>query len=110
MKKDINLPSLTVVLLLSLTGFARAGTVITTNLPPGTEIVNIDATSDGAASYSPDTNQAYWYQPFTGSTFVSLTLQPGIYTFRIIDPSDAASMYPNLTTAQLNQIYTGWTY
>jgi len=39
-----------------------AGTVITTNLPPNTAIININATADGAAAFNGD--QSLWYQPF----------------------------------------------
>jgi hypothetical protein len=85
-----------------------AGTVITTNLPPGTSIVNIDARADGSANYSGDSDQSYWYQPTP--TAPSVLLAPGTYRFRVIDPADAAALYPSLTAAQLNQIYTAWTY
>ena len=108
--KNSLLASSITALVLPLALSVDAGTIITTNLPTGTEIVNIDARSDGAATYSPDANQAYWYQPFTGTTFASLTFQPGTYQFRIINPSDAASLYPSLTTTQLSEIYTAWTY
>lgn len=88
---------------------AHAGTVITTNLPTSTAILNIDARSDGAAAFSqPNPPQAYWYQPT--ATAPSITLAAGTYTFRIINPTDAASLYSRLTNAQLSQIYTGWTY
>jgi Dockerin type I domain/PEP-CTERM motif len=83
-----------------------AGTLINTNLPTGTTIVNIDGTQDGAANYS-GPGQEYWYQPFNG---VQVNFQSGTYQFRVIDPADAAALYPNLTTGQLNQIYTGWTF
>ncbi|MDQ6625839.1 MAG: hypothetical protein M3Y69_06840 [Verrucomicrobiota bacterium] len=85
---------------------AQGGSVITTNLPAGTRIVNIDASADGAANY--DSAQALWYQPFAGVP--SLTVTRGTYTFRVISPQDAAAAYPQLTSAQLAQIYTGWTY
>jgi hypothetical protein len=84
---------------------AHAGTLINTNLPAGTNIVNINATVDGAAGYS--SGQAFWYQPING---VALTLPAGTYQFRIIDPTDAAAAYPLLTAPQLSEIYTGWTY
>jgi hypothetical protein len=83
-----------------------AGTVINTNLPTGTTIVNIDARADGAAAYNGD--QSLWYQPT--STAPSVTLPAGTYRFSVINPSDAATLYPNLTSAQRSQIYTGWTY
>jgi hypothetical protein len=86
----------------------EAGSVITDNLPAGTTIVNIDARADGAATYSSDSDQTFWYQPT--STAPSVTLPRGAYRFRIIDPQDAASLYPQLTSAQLAQIYTAWSY
>lgn len=86
---------------------AYAGTLITTNLPSGTSIVNIDARADGAADYHLDPLQSFWYKPING---VELSLMPGTYEFRVINPSDAASLYPNLSPAQLSQIYTAWTY
>jgi hypothetical protein len=85
-----------------------AGSVITTNLPPGTSIVNIDATADRAATYSADANQPYWYRPTPIAP--SLTLAPETYRFQIVDPTDAAALCPSLTAAQLNQVYTAWTY
>jgi hypothetical protein len=89
-------------------GIASAGTVITTNLPSGTTIVNIDSRADGAGAFSSDSAQSFWYQPTP--TAPSVTLLAGTYRFRIIDPSDAATLYPNLTSSQRNQIYTGWTF
>jgi len=88
-----------------------AGTIINTNLPAGDTIVNIDGTADGAAAYS-GTNQDLWYQPFnTGGSLLEVTLQPGTYTFRLIDQTDAASMFPSLTGPQLAQIGGGgWTF
>ena len=87
-----------------------AGTVITNNLPPGTAIVNIDARVDGAAGFNGD--QSLWYRPFnvSGGPLLQLPVSSGDYTFRVIDPADAAALYPNLTSAQTNQIFTGWTY
>jgi hypothetical protein len=97
-----------------LIGFAllstgiQAGTVISTNLPSGVSIVNIDARADGAATFSGDSFQSFWFRPTASAP--SLTLQPGTYQFRIINPADTALLYPTLTSAQLNQIYTGWTF
>lgn len=85
---------------------ASAGTVINTNLPVGTSIVNIDARADGAGSFNGD--QSLWFQPTP--TAPSVTLPAGTYRFRIINPSDAATLYPNLTSTQRNQIYSGWTF
>jgi len=89
-------------------GIASAGTVITTNLPSGITIVNIDSRAGGAAAFSNDSVQSFWYQPTP--TAPSVTLPAGSYRFRIIDPSDAAMLYPNLTSSQRNEIYTGWTF
>lgn len=87
-----------------------AGTVINTNLPNNLAIVNVSATVYGAASFS-GTNQIYWQQPFTtgNAAYVAYTLAPGAYTFRVINPTDAAAAFP-LTSGQLNSIYTAWTY
>jgi hypothetical protein len=87
------------------------GTVITTNLPSNTAIVNISGTQYGAGSYS-GTGQAYWYQPFaaTAGPLLEYTIQPGTYTFRVVDPADAQTIYPALTQAQASNIFTGWTY
>jgi hypothetical protein len=90
---------------------ALAGTVITANLPPNTAIVNINATQDGAASYNGD--QSLWYHPFsTGGTaqLLEYTVQPGTYTFRVINPADAVQLFPALTAGQTNQIFTAWTF
>ncbi len=88
---------------------AHAGTVIDTNLPAGTQIVNIDGRNDGAAAYGP--NQDAWYQPFAvNGNLLSVTLDPGTYTFSLIDPTDAAAQFSGLDAGQLSQIYTAWTY
>src|SRR5438045_2384260 len=90
---------------------ARAGTVITNNLPVGTAIVNISGIQDGAASYSGD--QSLWYHPFytAGATqLVKYTVSAGTYNFRAINPADAATFFPALTSAQTSQIFTAWTY
>jgi len=85
------------------------GTVITANLPANMAIVNISGTADGSATFNSD--QSLWYQPFnTGGTLLEYTVQPGTYNFRVIDPADAAQMFPALTAGQSNQIYTGWTF
>jgi hypothetical protein len=34
----------------------------------------------------------------------------GTYEFRVIDPTDAAGLFPLLTPAQMNQMYAAWTY
>ncbi len=85
---------------------ALAGSVITTNVPTGTEIVNIDARADGAASSA--NNFSDWFQPFAND--VSITLTPGTYTFGIVDPTDAVASFPTLTSAQLGTINGAWTY
>ena len=90
---------------------ALGGTVITANLPPATAIVNLNATQDGAASYNSD--QSLWYQPFStggAAQLLEYTIQPGTYGFRLVDPADAAQLFPALTSGQLSQIFTAWTY
>lgn len=94
---------------LELSGFC--GSVIVTNLPPNTAIVNIDARQDGAATYNSD--QSLWYHPFyTGGAtqLLEYAVAPGTYSFRAINPTDAAATFPALTSAQTNQIFTAWTY
>jgi hypothetical protein len=90
---------------------STAGTVITTNLPANTAIVNISATTYGAGNSS-GANQIYWSSPITypSGPLLEYTVQPGAYTFRVINPADALSLYPSLTTSQQNSIFTGWTY
>jgi hypothetical protein len=95
-----------------ITEFATAGTVITTNLPANTAIVNINAKQDGSANYS-GPNQDLWYQPFfTGgaSGLLQYVIQPGTYSFRLTTPSLAAAQFPALSAGQLSQMYTAWTY
>lgn len=90
---------------------AFAGTIINTNLPAGDIIVNIGGTTDGAAEYG-GTNQDFWYQPFNvNGQLLEVTLNPGTYSFRILDETDAASMFPDLTSTQLAEIgQGGWTF
>jgi hypothetical protein len=103
-----------VIVLLGFAGATRGGTVITANLPPGSAIINIDGTADGAANYSfnsPGDFQTRWYQPFnTSGNLLEFTVQPGTYALRVIDPTDAHSIFPSLKSIQLNQIYTSWTF
>lgn len=89
-------------------GSAHAGTVITTNLSGNAiAIANINARADGAQLY----NQDVWHSPFsTTGSLPSITLPAGSYRFRIVNPADAASLFPALTGAQQAEIYTGWTY
>lgn len=98
------------VFLVGATAFA--GTIITSDLPPDTAIVNISGTADGAADYNTNNPaQTYWYQPFnTSNELLEYTIQPGTYDFRIVDPTAAAALEPDLTFAQLSEIYTAWTY
>jgi hypothetical protein len=106
MKKILN-----IAMIVGMVGFAGrgfGGTVITDNLPANTAIVNINGQTDGAANYNGD--QSLWYHPFSNGTMPELTVPAGTYGFRIVDPADAALLYPALTTAQTNQIYTAWTY
>ncbi len=89
---------------------ARAGTILDTNLPAGTVIVNVSGTEDGAAAYD-GLNQALWYQPFhLGASSLELTMQPGTYTFGITDPTDALARFPALTAGQRGQLHSAWTY
>ena len=78
---------------------ARAGQIITDNLPSGDVIIAIDGRADGAAAYSgPD--QGKWYQPFNvNGQLLESTFQPGTYDFRVIDSTDAAAMFPRLTAS-----------
>ena len=88
-----------------------AGTVITSNLPPNTAIININAREDGAARFNGD--QSLWYQPFysgSATQLVEYTVAPGTYSFRVVNPTDAAGFFPMLTSNQTNQIFTAWTY
>jgi hypothetical protein len=88
-----------------------AGTVITNNLPANTAIININATQDGISYRNAD--QSLWYHPFyTGSAtqLLKYTVCPGVYSFRIVNPADAARLFPALTTSQTNQIFTAWTW
>jgi hypothetical protein len=99
---------------------ARAGTIINTNLPDGSMIINISGTADGAASYGGSTagltvigpNQDDWYQPFNvGGGLLENTFPAGTYDFRIINQSTAQSMFPSLSAGQVSEISTGaWTY
>lgn len=112
MSSRLALGILAVPLTIALTapcGFA--GTVINTNLPAGDIIVDINGQQDGASSYS-GPNQDLWYQPFNLSgSLLEVTLQPGTYAFRAINSTDAAAMFPALTSTQLAEIGGGaWTF
>jgi large repetitive protein len=90
-----------------------AGKVISTNLPAGVAIVNVSGTADGAAtSYNANGgSQTQWSGPFnTSSQLLEYTVPPGTYTMRVISPADAAALFPSLTQAQLNSMWTAWTY
>ena len=74
-----------------------AGTVLTTNIPAGSAIINIDAATDGAAAFS-DPNADAWFSPLhVSSNLLEYTFQPGTYTFRVINQNDAATMFASLT-------------
>src|SRR5262249_19002199 len=67
-----------------------AGTIISTNLPAGSLIVNIDGRQDGAAGFNGfgraglGSGQDDWYRPFNLSQhLLEVTFQPGTYTFRL---------------------------
>jgi hypothetical protein len=101
----------TAVIVACLTETARGGTVVTTNLPANTAIVNINAKQDGAANWN--SGQDSWFQPFfTGGAtgLLQYSIQPGTYSFRMTNPTLAAAEFPTLTGAQLGQIFTAWTY
>jgi hypothetical protein len=73
--------------------------------------VSVDARQDGSATYNGD--QSLWYRPFSSGGAAQppeYTVQPGAYIFRVINPADAARLFPALTAAQTNQIFTAWTY
>lgn len=98
-------------LTLAATAFAHAGSIIDTNLPANTEIVNISGTNDGAAVYNGANLQSLWYQPFAANGQLNeLTLQPGTYSFTITDPTDAAAEFPLLTSSQLSEMGGAWTF
>jgi hypothetical protein len=87
-----------------------AGTVIT-NLPGNAAIINIDARQDGALSY--DGGQDNWYHPFfTGgaTSLLQYAISPGTYTFQLTNPTLAATQFPTLTSGQLAQVFTAWTF
>ena len=90
---------------------AICGTVIATNLPASTAIVNIDARADGAGAY--DAGQDHWYQHFSSAgagSLLTYTVQPGTYEFRLTKPSLATVEFPALTSRQLQQLFTAWSY
>jgi hypothetical protein len=86
------------------------GTIINTNLPAGDIIVDIGGTADGAAGF--DGPQDHWFQPFNISgQLLEVTLQPGTYSFRVLNQTDAASLFPLLTGTQLAEVGGGaWTF
>ena len=99
-----------VTLVLCSLDSANAGTIITAGLPTGSAIINIDGRADGAAAFS-GTNADDWYQPFNASSsLLEYTFQPGTYTFRIVNQTDAAVLFPSLTSTQLAEIGGAWTY
>ena len=74
-----------------------AGKIIATNVPSGVAIVNINGQQDGCCA------------PFSSvGQLLEYALQPGTYTFRVIDPADALSLFPSLTTTQQNSMWTAW--
>ena len=92
-----------------LPGVLSAGTIITSNLPANTAIVNIDGRADGAATFN--ASQSLWFHPFnTGNSLLEFTVQPGTYQFRVVNPADAASLFPSLTAPQLATVDTAWTF
>jgi hypothetical protein len=105
---DLGIGLLAAAILCASSGLA--GTIINTNLPAGDTIVNIGGATDGAAAF--DGPQDHWYQPFnTSNQLLQVTLQPGTYSFRLLNQTDAASLFPSLTAAQLAEIGGGaWTF
>lgn len=107
--KTKNLKALLPLAAIAITATANAGSVITTNLPANTVIMNIDARNEGAANW--DAGQSNWWQPFAANgQFAEVTLGPGTYTFRLTNPTAAAAEFTSLTAPQLSQMYTAWTY
>jgi hypothetical protein len=107
-KRISNLSLLAAAILSASSGLA--GTIINTNLAPGDTIVNIGGATDGAAAF--DGGQDRWFQPFNSSNqLLEVTLQPGTYSFRLLNQTDAASLFPSLTATQLAEIGGGaWTF
>ncbi len=105
---DLRTSLLAAAILSASSGFA--GTIINTNLPAGDTIVNIGGATDGAAAF--DGPQDLWFQPFnTSNQLLEVTLQPGTYSFRLLNQTDAASLFPSLTGTQLAEIGGGaWTF
>jgi len=88
---------------------ALAGTIISTNLPSNTWIVNIDGRNDGAAGY--DSGQSSWFHPFAADGhLLELTLPAGTYRFSVIDGTDAHAQFSGLTSGQLSTISGAWSY
>lgn len=101
--------SLSGALLSILPCVLSAGTIITSNLPANTAIVNIDGRADGAAAFNAP--PSLWFRPFnTGSSLLEYTVQPGTYQFRVVNPTDAAALDPSLTAPQLATVFTAWTF
>jgi hypothetical protein len=102
---------LAALIMACLADATHGGTVITTNLPPNTAIVNINAKQDGAASWN--SGQDSWFHPFfTGgaTSLLQYSIQPGTYSFRMTNPTLAAAEFPALTAGQLGETFTAWTY
>jgi len=84
------------------------GKVVTTSLPANLAIVNISGTQDLSNHANGDLT---WKQPFsTTSRLVEYTVPAGEYTFRVISPTDASSLFPALTPGQTSSMETAWTY
>jgi len=86
------------------------GTIITSNLPANTAIINIDSRAYGSAQFNGQA-QSQWFHPFnTSNSLLEYTVQPGTYQFRVVNPTDAAGLFPALTGPQLSNIFTAWTF
>jgi uncharacterized protein (TIGR03437 family) len=83
-----------------------ADKVLTANIPAGMAIVNVSGTQDLAGHANGDLT---WRQPLATQP-VEYTLPPGTYTFRTINPTDASSLFPGLGRAQIDSMWTAWTY
>jgi uncharacterized protein (TIGR03437 family) len=88
-----------------------SGKVITTNLPAGMAIINVSGTQDASNHAATGAANLLWDQPFSvPGQLLEYTVPPGTYTMRVIDPADAAAIFPTLTISQQTSMWTAWTY
>jgi uncharacterized protein (TIGR03437 family) len=95
-----------------------SGTVITSNLPAGMAIVNISAAACGTSSAlcnaavggngaKPADGNLTWQLPYnTLNQLLEYTVQPGTYTFRVIDPNDAGTIFGQAVGSAVE--WTAW--